>query len=103
MALPPPLRGASGSARSPVPLQLSSGPRDRRVTSTFQTSRGCLLAECGLETPSKGILGNIAPADPCGHTTQPPGVVGCSFFLGSFFAFYRCLEGGRFRDLPRVT
>lgn len=23
-----------------------------------------LLAECGLETPSKGILGNIAPADP---------------------------------------
>ena len=49
--------------------------------------RVSLLAECGLGTPSKGILGNVAPADLCGHTTQPPGVVGCFLFFGVLLHF----------------
>ena len=68
-----------GSTWCPVPAFRDEGPPlHLHLLNLTQMS---LVAECDLETPSKGIPGNIVPADPCGCTTQPPGLAGLFFFL----------------------
>lgn len=62
----------------PVPAFRDEGPPlHLHLLNLTQVS---LVAECDLETPSKGIPGNTVPADPCGYTTQLPGVAGLFFF-----------------------
>ena len=87
MALPPPLRGARGSARSTVPCSCLQGQGTAASPPLSRPPAGVSAGRVWLGTPSKGILGNVAPADPCGHTTQPPGVVGCFLFFGVLLHF----------------
>lgn len=83
-ATPPPGRPSGSTTRARQHLVPCACLRGRGAATSPPPSEShtgvSLVAECDLETPSKGIPGNIVPADPCGYTTQLPGVAGLFFF-----------------------